>query len=68
MFGVNVWGNMLIEQMDNNVNCEYNGYAQWFQMLYLIAIYCIVFLFFIFLITIKETMKRYFALMSIDLE
>ena len=52
--------------MDNNAECEYSGYAQWFQMLYLITIYCIVFVYAIFLITIKETMKRFYALMELS--
>ena len=66
MFVVNVWGNMMIESMDNTPECTYNGYAQWFQMLYLITIYCIVFVYAIFLITIKETMKRFHALMHLS--
>ena len=33
-------------------------------MLYLITIYCITFVYAIFMITIKETMKRYYALMA----
>lgn len=61
MLITNLWGNMLIEQMDNNVNCVYNGFAQTFQMLYLIATYCVCFVYLIFLVTIKETMKRFYV-------
>ena len=66
MFVVNVWGNMMIETMDNTTECVYNGYAQWFQMLYLISAYCIVFVYCIFLLTIKETMKRYYVLIQMS--
>lgn len=61
MLFINLWGNLVIEQMDNDVNCNYNGYAQTFQMLYLIATYCVVFVYLIFLVTIKETMKRFYV-------
>lgn len=27
MLLTNLWGNLLIEQMDNNPDCSYNGYA-----------------------------------------
>jgi hypothetical protein len=27
MLVTNLWGNLLIEQMDNNPDCSYNGYA-----------------------------------------
>ena len=60
MLALNLWGNLLIEEMDNEPECKYLGYAQSFQMLYLITTYCIVFVYLIFLITIKETMKRYY--------
>ena len=60
MLALNLWGNLLIEEMDNEPKCKYHGYAQSFQMLYLITTYCIVFVYLIFLITIKETMKRYY--------
>ena len=60
MLALNLWGNILIEQMDNEPKCEYIGYAQSFQMLYLITTYCVIFVYMIFLITIKETMKRYY--------
>ena len=42
-------------------DCTYSGFAQTFQMLYLIATYCVVFIYLIFLVTIKETMKRYYV-------
>lgn len=61
MLAFNIWGNMLIEKMDNTVDCSYIGYAQSFQMLYLITNYCVIFVFVIFLLTIKETVKRYYA-------
>ena len=34
------------------------------QMLYLISVYCIVFVYIIFLLTIKETIKRFYAYMD----
>lgn len=61
MLFLNLWGNLLIEEMDNDVNCTYNGYAQTFQMLYLIGTYCVVFVYLIFLVTVKETMKRFYV-------
>jgi hypothetical protein len=64
MFIFNVWGNLLMQDMDNTPECTYISYVQWFQMIYLISIYCISFVYAIFLITIKETMKRYHALMD----
>jgi choline-glycine betaine transporter len=27
MLVINLWGNLIIEEMDNNPECEYNGYA-----------------------------------------
>ena len=64
MLVTNVWGNTLIEKMDNEPLCEYAGFAQSFQMLYLISSYCIIFVYCIFLVTIKETMKRYYVQME----
>lgn len=61
MLLLNLWGNLLIEEMDNNQECIYNGYAQTFQMLYLIATYCVIFVYLIFLVTVKETMKRFYV-------
>lgn len=61
MLVLNLWGNFLIEEMDNNTDCEYNGYAQTFQMMYLIATYCAIFVYLIFLVTVKETMKRFYV-------
>ena len=54
--------------MDNEPKCEYIGYAQSFQMLYLITTYCVIFVYLIFLITIKETMKRYYIQIERDPE
>ena len=34
------------------------------QMLYLISVYCIVFVYIIFLLTVKETFKRFYAYMD----
>ena len=34
------------------------------QMLYLISVYCIVFVYIIFLLTVKETFKRFYAYMA----
>ena len=64
LLALNVWGNMLIERMDNETECTYIGYAQSFQMLYLISTYCVIFVYIIFLLTIKETLKRYYAYME----
>ena len=61
MLALNIWGNMLIEQMDKTPDCNYNGWAQSFQMLFLISNYCIIFIYIIFLLTIKETLKRFYA-------
>ena len=61
MLVMNLWGNLIIEEMDNMTDCTYSGFAQTFQMLYLIATYCVVFIYLIFLVTIKETMKRYYV-------
>ena len=47
MLALNLWGNLLIEEMDNEPECKYLGYAQSFQMLYLITTYCIVFVYLI---------------------
>jgi len=33
-------------------------------MLYLISTYCVIFVYIIFLLTIKETLKRYYAFMD----
>lgn len=64
MLCLNIWGNMLIERMDSIEDCEYLGYAQSFQMLYLITTYCMIFVYIIFMLTIKETFKRYYAFMD----
>lgn len=64
MLTLNIWGNMLIEEMDNVPECTYAGFAQSFQMLYLISTYCVIFVYIIFLLTIKETLKRYYAFME----
>lgn len=64
MLALNVWGNMLIEEMDKVVECTYLGFAQSFQMLYLISTYCVIFVYVIFLLTIKETLKRFYAFME----
>ncbi len=64
MLALNIWGNMLIEQMDKVVECTYLGFAQSFQMLYLISTYCVIFVYVIFLLTVKETLKRYYAFME----
>ena len=61
MLFLNLWGNLIIEKMDNDPYCSYNGWAQTFQMIYLIAVYCVVFVYLIFLVTIKETMKRFYV-------
>lgn len=64
MLTLNIWGNMLIESMDNVSDCTYKGFAQSMQMLYLISTYCVIFVYIIFLLTIKETLKRYYAFME----
>ena len=64
MLALNIWGNMLIEEMDDEKECEYKGYAQSFQMLFLISTYCVIFVYIIFLLTIKETLKRYYVFMD----
>ena len=64
MLALNIWGNMLIERMDDIKECEYKGYAQSFQMLFLISTYCVIFVYVIFLLTIKETLKRYYIFMD----
>ena len=64
MLALNIWGNMLIEQMDNAPDCKYLGFAQSFQMLYLICTYCVIFVYVIFMLTIKETLKRFYAYMD----
>ena len=64
MLCLNIWGNMLIERMDDIIECNYLGYAQSFQMLYLISTYCVIFVYIIFLLTVKETLKRYYAYME----
>jgi len=61
---LNIWGNMIIEDMDKQIECSYSGFAQSMQMIYLISTYCIVFVYIIFLLTIKETLKRYYAFMD----
>ena len=61
MLVLNLWGNIVIEEMDNTPNCDYSAYAQSYQMMYLIATYCIVFVYMIFVVTIRETMKRYYS-------
>jgi len=33
-------------------------------MLYLISTYCVIFIYIIFLLTVKETLKRYYAFME----
>jgi hypothetical protein len=33
-------------------------------MLYLISTYCVIFIYIIFLLTVKETLKRYYAYMQ----
>ena len=64
MLSLNIWGNMLIEEMDNVTDCTYASFAQSVQMLYLISTYCVIFVYIIFLLTIKETLKRYYAFME----
>ena len=64
MLTLNIWGNMLIESMDNVSECSYAGFAQSMQMLYLISTYCVIFVYIIFLLTVKETLKRYYAFME----
>ena len=64
MLALNIWGNMIIEEMDNVAECEYLGYAQSFQMLFLISTYCVIFVYIIFLLTIKETLKRFYILIE----
>ena len=64
MLALNVWGNMLIERMDDVKECEYKGYAQSFQMLFLISSYCVIFVYIIFLLTVKETLKRFYVFMD----
>ena len=43
----NIWGNALVEQVESNPMCKFEGVAQSFELLYLLSIYCALFIFFV---------------------
>ena len=56
-----VWGNILIAQLDNSVNCEYDEQAASYQMLYMISNYSLVFAYYMFLFAVQRGMKRFYT-------
>ena len=57
----NIFGNLLNEQISRTENCTANGYARTYSMIYIIATYCVLFVYIIFAAAVKESMKRYFV-------
>ena len=63
----NVWGNTLEERLDDKEHkCRYNGAAQSTQLLFLISIYCVVFIYLMFVFVVRECMRRYYVVMDLN--
>lgn len=66
MLVFNFWGNFLIEQIETNKKCVYKDVTQSFELLYLVATYCTIFMYITFCMVIRETMKRYYVAIEIN--
>ena len=68
MLAWNVWGTVLVEQMMEGEpgQCVYVGFAQSFQLLFLISTYCLIFIYGIFLVVVRECMKRYYIAIEMN--
>ena len=68
MLAWNIWGTILVEQMMERElgQCVYVGFAQSFQLLFLISTYCLVFIYGIFLFVVRECMKRYYIAIEMN--
>ena len=64
MLILNLYGNIVIENLDEIPLCHYSALAEGFQMFYLIATYCLIVAYMVFTVSVKDAMKRYFALME----
>lgn len=62
--GFNIWGTVLAQRIDVNNSCVYVGMAQSMRLLYLISTYCIIFIYLVFLITVRECVMRYHLAME----
>ena len=62
----NFWGNALIEQIESNVACTFEGLAQSFELLFLVSTYCTVFMYGLFVACVRECMKRYYLAIELN--
>jgi len=66
MLGFNFWGNTLVEQVESNVQCTSLGVAQSFELLYLVSIYCTLFIYSLYVMVVRECIKRYYLAMDLN--
>ena len=66
MLMFNIWGNALVEQVESNTMCKFEGVAQSFELLYLLSIYCSLFIYFIYTAVVRECFKRFFLAMDMN--
>lgn len=66
MLAFNIWGNSLIQRIEVENKCEYIQTAQSFELLYLISIYCTIFIFAVFVLVVRECMRRFYLSMEIN--
>ena len=68
MLAFNLWGNALVYKMTTNLDCKdyTDGIAQSFTILFLVSTYCIVFIYFIFVLIVKECARRYLLAMDLN--
>ena len=62
----NIWGTALAQRMDMDHQCVFLGMAQSMQLLYLISTFCAVFIYAVFLVTVRECTQRYFLAMDLN--
>ena len=52
--------------MDIGHQCHYDGFAQSMQLMFLLSTYCVIFLYCIFLLTVRECMRRFYTAMELN--
>lgn len=61
MLIINMYGNLLNEQIDRTEGCVADTWAKTYQLVLIISTYCCLFVYVVFACSIREVMKRYFV-------